>query len=113
MKNDKIRLRINLDRNSIGFDSLNRELFSLPDEKAMRMRILTILHEYSQSLTKSGGHVTAIAQLKPAPPGWNATVAIESRGVKHTAVVVETTQADISAQFKAVCDVGGYVMDSN
>ena len=87
MSKQHIRIRFNLSEAALGFEGLNKELLALPDEKAIRLRIMKILHDYSQSVStpaipfqtvppafKPASHVGLVSVVQAPTPVVNALV---------------------------------------
>lgn len=105
MSKQHIRIRFNLSEAALGFETLNKELLALPDEKAIRLRIMKILHDYSQSVStsaipfqtmtqlfKPASHVDLVSVVQAPPPVADAVV--------HQAVEISNSEAMRNA-FKA------------
>ena len=104
MINEVIRIRFNLSQRAVGFEGLYQELNQLPDEKAIRLRVMGILHNYSQFLTNqpSFAAATARAQKVVAHPN-QIQLQPESTEVKTTLAtgpVVSDKAAAVRAAMK-------------
>ena len=51
MKRLKLRINLTLLESSVGFESLHKELAALSDAKKQRHLVLTILHDYSRTIS--------------------------------------------------------------
>lgn len=113
MINEVIRIRFNLSQRAVGFEGLYQELNQLPDEKAVRLRVIGILHNYSQSLSNQQPFpaATARAQKVMAHPIQNQ--------LQPQSTEVMTTLAkgpvviDKATAVRAAMKIGGYKFEKN